>query len=75
MSNEPHSTQNKNYNPNTPIDNKEYFGMQSCASCRYIDYNGQVCGHLLSPRSGSHVKQKNWCRYWSPKMQNAPFRK
>lgn len=72
MSNEPNPSLN-NYIPETIVNNKEYFGVHSCASCRYVNYNGIVCGSLISPKSGQKITQDDWCRYWGPKMQNAPF--
>lgn len=61
MSNEPLNNLNVNTN---------FFGVQSCASCRYVNYNGQICGLSVSPRYGQKITSQDWCRFWGPKMQN-----
>lgn len=74
MSNEPKPPSN-NYYINSRVNNKEFFGVHSCASCRWIEYNGNVCGSLISPKSGLPINENTWCRYWAPAMQRAPLYK
>ncbi len=44
-----------------------YQGLNSCQSCLYTNYNGNICGQPLSPNAGKKVTPKTWCRYWAPK--------
>lgn len=45
-----------------------YQGRTSCQSCRYVNYNGEVCGQPLSPLYNKRVGVSDWCRFWSPKV-------
>ncbi len=54
----------------SPVQTPDFQGVTSCQSCRWIDYNGSVCGNLVSPLYGQKITPEKWCRYWAPKMFN-----
>lgn len=71
-----HNNPNPNgYNFESSNDPHKYFGIQSCASCRWVNYNGLVCGDPVSPKYNQKITEKTYCRYWTPKLQNPSFNK
>ena len=75
------SSEKKDLHPDLVVSNKagqglSYQGRTSCQSCRYVNYNGETCGQVVSPLYGKRVGPTDWCRLWSPQVgHNIPLTK